>query len=65
MPVLTLARYILEFSLMNYDAVVVRESKLAAASLYMALKMKEVSGWTPTLEFYTGIKIIEIKNYTI
>lgn len=60
MPVLTLARYILEMSLMNYEVVTVKESKLAAASLYMALKMKGVSGWTPTLEFYTGYKIEDI-----
>ncbi|XP_044750684.1 G2/mitotic-specific cyclin-B3 isoform X2 [Coccinella septempunctata] len=60
MPVLTLARYILEISLMNYEAVTVKESKLAAASLYMALKMRGVSGWTPTLEFYTGYKIEDI-----
>lgn len=54
MPVLTLARFILETSLMEYDTVTLRDSKLAAASLYLALKMKNVSGWTNTLEFYTG-----------
>ncbi|RZC38936.1 G2/mitotic-specific cyclin-B3 [Asbolus verrucosus] len=54
MPVLTLARFILEYSLMDYATVTVRDSKLAAASLYLALKMKQISGWTSALEFYSG-----------
>ncbi|KAL3281837.1 hypothetical protein HHI36_005037 [Cryptolaemus montrouzieri] len=60
MPVLTLARYILEMSLMNYAAVTVKESKLAAASLFLALKMKKISDWTSTLEYYTGYKLEDI-----
>ncbi|XP_030757496.1 G2/mitotic-specific cyclin-B3 [Sitophilus oryzae] len=62
MPVLTLARYILEFALMDYDTISLRDSLLAAASLYMALKMKKISDWTPTLEFYTGYKKEELKD---
>lgn len=54
MPVLTLARFILEYSLMDYATVTVRDSKLASASMYLALKMKNISGWTPALEFYSG-----------
>lgn len=54
MPILTLARYILEFSLMDYSTVTIPDSKLAAAALYLALRMKDISKWTPTLEFYTG-----------
>lgn len=54
MPVLTLARYILETSLMNYATVTIRDSILASASLFLALKMKNISGWTQALEFYTG-----------
>lgn len=54
MPILTLARYILEYSLLDYNTVMLSDSKLAAASLYLALQMKNVSGWTKTLEFYTG-----------
>ncbi|KAJ8980631.1 hypothetical protein NQ317_011707 [Molorchus minor] len=60
MPVLTLARFILEYSLMDYATVSIRDSILAAASLFLALRMKHVSGWTPTLEFYTGYKLEEI-----
>lgn len=54
MPVLTLARYILEYSLMDYSTITVRDSKLAASALYLAIKMRKVSGWTPALEFYSG-----------
>lgn len=54
MPTLTLARYILEYSLMDYNTVTMSDSKLASAALYLALQMKKISGWTKTLEFYTG-----------
>ena len=57
MPTLTLARYILELSLMEYHFIFVSESKIAAAALYLALKMKNISGWTPTLEYYSGYKL--------
>ncbi|XP_060516821.1 G2/mitotic-specific cyclin-B3 isoform X2 [Cylas formicarius] len=62
MPILTLARYILEFSLMDYDTISIKDSILASAALYMALKMKKVSNWTPTLEFYTGYKLEDFKD---
>lgn len=54
MPILTLARYILESSLMVYDTVTLSDSVLASAALYLALQMKKTGGWTATLEFYTG-----------
>ncbi|KAH1014292.1 G2/mitotic-specific cyclin-B3-like isoform X1 [Dendroctonus ponderosae] len=62
MNILTLARYILEFSLMDYDTIHIRDSLIAAASLYLALRMKFVSKWTPTLEFYTGYKLNDLKS---
>ncbi|XP_023021366.1 cyclin B3 isoform X2 [Leptinotarsa decemlineata] len=65
MPVLTLARYVLEYSLMNYDTITIRDSKLASAALYLAFKMKNISGWTKTLEFYTGYKLEEFKDVAI
>ncbi|CAG9862926.1 unnamed protein product [Phyllotreta striolata] len=65
MPILTLARYILEYNLMNYDVITIRDSKLASAALYMALRMKEISNWTPTLEFYTGYKLEEFKDVIV
>ncbi|GJQ66946.1 CycB3 [Trypoxylus dichotomus] len=60
MPILTLARYILENSLMEYETVFLSDSVLASASLFLALQMKKTSGWTETLEFYTGYKIEDI-----
>ncbi|CAH1102807.1 unnamed protein product [Psylliodes chrysocephalus] len=65
MPILTLARFILEYSLMNYDTITIRDSKLASAALYIALRMKTVSNWTPTLEFYTGYKLDEFKDVVL
>ncbi|KAG5891029.1 hypothetical protein JTB14_035221 [Gonioctena quinquepunctata] len=65
MPVLTLARFILEFSLMNYSTITLRDSKLASAALYLALRMKNISDWTPTLEFYTGYELEEFKDIVL
>lgn len=45
MDVLTLARYILEASLMDYDLIDEKDSKLSAAALLLALKMKKASTW--------------------
>lgn len=55
MPQLTLARYILELSLLEYSLVTVSDSKLAAAALLLSLKMQNLGGWTPTLEYYSGM----------
>ncbi|KAK9736257.1 Cyclin, N-terminal domain [Popillia japonica] len=60
MPILTLARYVLENSLMEYETVALSDSILASASLYLALQMKKTGGWTETLEFYTGYTYEEI-----
>lgn len=54
MSILTLARFILEFSLMDYATVTLRDSQLASAALYIALRMSSEPPWTPTLEYYTG-----------
>ncbi|KAK5645875.1 hypothetical protein RI129_004339 [Pyrocoelia pectoralis] len=62
MPVLTLARYILEYSLMDYATIFTSDSKLALASLYLALKMKGLQCWNAALEFYTGYKLDQITN---
>ena len=45
MPTLTLARYILETSLLDYWMSQQLDSKLAAASLLLALTMKRESDW--------------------
>lgn len=54
MPELTLARFILEFSLMSYDLIQMSDSKVAAACLFMALRMSRKTGWNKTLEYYSG-----------
>ncbi|XP_048486964.1 G2/mitotic-specific cyclin-B3 isoform X1 [Plutella xylostella] len=60
MPTLTLARFILELCLLEYGLVSLSDSKMAAAALYIALRMKALGNWTPTLEYYTGYKLAEI-----
>lgn len=62
MPILTLARYVLETSLMEYTFVAYSESKLAASVLLIALRMKNISEWTPALEYYTGYKLADIRS---
>ena len=55
MPTLTLARFVLEQCLLEYSLLEYSDSKMAAAALYLALKMKSIGHWTPTLQYYTGI----------
>ena len=63
MPVLTLARYILELSLMEYGLNVdTSESKLAASCLVLALKMKGITGFKSTLEYYSGHQLTELEG---
>lgn len=58
MPTLTLARYILELSLMDYDCITLSDSKMACAVLYMALRLHgEATPWSPTLVHYTGYQL--------
>lgn len=54
MPELTLARFILEFSLMNYEMVTISDSKVAAACLFIALRMNDKTGWNKQLQYYSG-----------
>lgn len=56
MPELTLARFILEFSLMSYELVTLSDSKIAAASLFMALRMNNKTGWNKSLQYFSGNK---------
>lgn len=65
MPTLTLARYILEHSLMDYSTIMFSDSKIAAAALLLALQMKDLGGWTKTLEYYTGFTIDDIKEIVV
>ncbi|XP_011647865.1 G2/mitotic-specific cyclin-B3 [Pogonomyrmex barbatus] len=62
MPTLTLARYILEHSLMDYTTIRFSDSKMAAAALLLALLMKDLGGWNSTLEYYSGYKLSDIRD---
>ncbi|XP_078046290.1 cyclin B3 [Augochlora pura] len=62
MPTLTLARYILENALMDYSTITLSDSKMAAAALLLAFQMKNLGGWTATLEYYTGYKVDDIRD---
>ncbi|XP_074134452.1 G2/mitotic-specific cyclin-B3 isoform X2 [Sminthopsis crassicaudata] len=60
MEVLTLARFICELTLQEYDFVQERASKLAASSFFLALKMKNLGNWTPELENYSGYQSTDL-----
>ncbi|XP_028571227.2 G2/mitotic-specific cyclin-B3 isoform X1 [Podarcis muralis] len=60
METLTLARFICELTLQDYDFVQESASQLASACLFLALRMKELGGWGPTLERYSGYKDKEL-----
>ncbi|XP_035903835.1 G2/mitotic-specific cyclin-B3 [Anopheles stephensi] len=62
MMTLTLARYILETSLMDYHTVHVRDSKLACAALFIARRMLDQPGWNETLEHYSSYKVEQFKE---
>ncbi|XP_014292383.1 G2/mitotic-specific cyclin-B3 [Halyomorpha halys] len=65
MPLLTLARFILEYSLMDYSTVTYSDSKMAAAALLLAIIMKQGGTWTPTLEYYSGYKVDDFKDIAL
>ncbi|XP_014811556.1 PREDICTED: G2/mitotic-specific cyclin-B3 isoform X2 [Calidris pugnax] len=56
METLTLARFLCEMTLQEYDYARESPSKLAASCLLLALIMKNLGGWTPTLEYYSGYR---------
>ncbi|CAH2067596.1 unnamed protein product, partial [Iphiclides podalirius] len=60
MPTLTLARFVLEQCLLEYGLLSHSDSKMAAAALYIALRMKSLGTWTPTLRYYTGYTLQDI-----
>ena len=52
MDVLTLGRYILEMSLMDYKYTQVADSMLAASALLLAISIKKFSAWVCLLFIY-------------
>jgi len=61
MPALTLARYILETSLMFYQFVGIKDDLMASASLLLALRMKNIGDWDARLVKYTGYTVDEVE----
>lgn len=64
METLTLARFILETSLMEYELVDVKDSLMAASALMMAFQMQKSGDWTPTLEYYSSFTKTELRETT-
>ncbi|XP_068390139.1 G2/mitotic-specific cyclin-B3 isoform X2 [Eschrichtius robustus] len=60
MKTLTLSRFICEMTLQEYDYVQERASKLAAGSFLLALYMKKLGHWAPTLEYHSGYKTSDL-----
>ncbi|XP_056347021.1 G2/mitotic-specific cyclin-B3 isoform X2 [Oenanthe melanoleuca] len=60
METLTLARFLCEMTLQEYDYARESPSKLAASCLLLALTMKNLGGWTPTLQYYSGYSAQEL-----
>nr|KAG5695271.1 hypothetical protein BaRGS_028206 [Batillaria attramentaria] len=49
----TLAKYLMELTIMEYDMVHYPPSHIAAAALYLAIKLLDNSAWTETLVYYS------------
>lgn len=56
----TLARYIAESTLQEYQFVGVKPSLIAASAMYLALRMNKLGGWTPTLYHYSGYTVADM-----
>jgi len=59
--VLTAARYYLEMSLHYLKFCLMSESKMAAASLLLALRVTETGDWDPILEKYSSHKLSDVE----
>nr|XP_019574353.1 PREDICTED: G2/mitotic-specific cyclin-B3 [Rhinolophus sinicus] len=60
MNILTLSRFVCEMTLQEYDYIHERASKLAAGCFLLALYMKKLGHWAPTLECYSGYKTSDL-----
>ncbi|BFY97698.1 hypothetical protein BsWGS_00738 [Bradybaena similaris] len=49
----TLAKYLMELAMVEYDMAHIRPSYIAAAALHLAMRILDGSQWTPTLQFYS------------
>jgi len=64
METLTLARFILETSLMDYDLLDVKDSLMAASALMLAFQMQDTSEWSPTLQYYSSFTKDDLRETT-
>jgi len=64
METLTLARFILETSLMDYDLLDVKDSLMAASALMLAFQMQNTSEWSPTLQYYSSFTKEDLRETT-
>lgn len=62
MPMLALARYILEVSLMDYSLIFYRDSQIAASALLLAHAIEGKYDWSGTMRHYTGYKKEELQE---
>jgi len=56
----TLAKFFMELTLVSYKFVCRYPSQLAAASLFLSIKIIDGSEWTPTLKYYSGYSESEL-----
>uniref|UniRef100_A0A2K6VYJ7 G2/mitotic-specific cyclin-B3 n=2 Tax=Onchocerca TaxID=6281 RepID=A0A2K6VYJ7_ONCVO len=61
MPTLTMARYVLETSLLFYEFISVPDSLMAAAALLLSMRMLRVGDWTTKLIKYSGYKLEHVE----
>ncbi|VDM49338.1 unnamed protein product [Toxocara canis] len=61
MRLLTLARYILETSLLFYEFVPVSDSLMAAASLLLAVRIAKLGDWNTVLVKYSGYRVEDVE----
>lgn len=47
---------------MDYSTITFSDSKMAAAALLLAMQMKDLGGWTATLEYYTGFRVDDFRE---
>jgi len=62
----TLAKYLMELGLLDYECSTWKPSQLAAASLYLTLRILSIDNepkWTETLAFYTNFKEDELQPF--
>ncbi|CAG9540440.1 unnamed protein product [Cercopithifilaria johnstoni] len=61
MQTLTLARYVLETSLLFYEFICVPDSLMAAAALLLSMRMTRAGEWSTRLTKYSGYKLEHVE----